>query len=598
MKRIFNYILAALFLAAAMSLNTSCQKENPIPDKPVQQEPPGKEEPGKTETEPLLAVSLPERTDTLVYPAEAIVLPFTVTENSETQFYFKSESSNSAKVAVSVNQDKKSGTVTITPDSDRGNADLVFSNGKKETTVSVRYETYYLDLESAPEDFGDGTPCERTVLFRTNLPEGSVTVNSSVDWIEAVVTGVGEVTLYVAGNGENAPRDGAVYICAPQDKLKKLVVGARQDYVLVEREDMVSFKDKAFQEYMLSVADKDGDHFVSFEEALEVKEVDIENRGVKDISGLEYFKNVWKFNGRGNDIEDATILKELPRLYWMDLKGNKNLKTFDLTGCSIYFEHRDFEMTEDLHYFMTRQQTQKYPDFTDPWYTKSKHIVDSRESTDYSRQGELTLIKEHTLGKGYPMVYVVWGAIDVDVNDGSYERLVRDAMELQFEYGEEIKPYKEYFDIYMLIHIRPNRNEYRLGHETTNQETREAMEWVEKRQTAIYDETYNRLVPDSDGICEMYMQFLGLNTSSRSYDAYGTSIRSWKLSMPGSDKGIYSVFNINRRTGDEEESSYGPGVNSSLLETLEINAWIKANEHFNKGEFFDIFVLGTKSYNP
>ena len=50
MKRIINYILAALFLAAAMSLNTSCQKENPIPDKPVQQEPPGKEEPGKTET--------------------------------------------------------------------------------------------------------------------------------------------------------------------------------------------------------------------------------------------------------------------------------------------------------------------------------------------------------------------------------------------------------------------------------------------------------------------------------------------------------------------------------------------------------------------
>lgn len=36
MKRIFNYILAALFLAAAMSLNTSCQKEQqPEPDKPT-----------------------------------------------------------------------------------------------------------------------------------------------------------------------------------------------------------------------------------------------------------------------------------------------------------------------------------------------------------------------------------------------------------------------------------------------------------------------------------------------------------------------------------------------------------------------------------
>ena len=442
---------------------------------------------------------------------------------------------------------------------------------------------------------------ERQVRLNTNLPIEKIKITPDTDWLETSEPFVNDngdtcITVRSARNETNTFREGTATIRDTESRLTPAKFTARQDFVMVQRNDVVSFIDRTFMEYMISIADKDGDRFISFDEALGVKEIDIEGKGVKDLTGLEYFKNVWKFNGKDNDIEDATVLKELPRLYWMDLKGNKNLKTFDLTGCSVYFEHRDFEMTEDLHYYMTRQQIQKYDDLTDPWCTKSKHVIDPRESTDFSRQGELTLIKEHTVGDGYPVVYVVWGAIDVDVQDGTYERLVRDAMELQFELSEEIRPYKDYFDVYMLIHIRPNRNEYRLGVEITAQEKHEAMNWVLEKQVAIYDETYDKLVPDSKGICEMYMQFLGLNTSSTFYNACAHTVASWGTMFPGSNKGVYSVFNVNGRTGDENEDSYCPGNKNSLTETMSFSALGATGGHYGQGEFFEVFMLHTISY--
>lgn len=497
MKRIINYILAALFLAAAMSLNTSCQKDDDV------------------------------------------------------------------------------------------------------------YVARYLYLDSAPENFGDGSACELTVLFRTNFPEGSITVTSSADWIKASITGTGKVTLTVARNESNTPRDAQITISAPENHVSPLVISGQQDYFLIDKEGMVPFRDKLFKNAVVVFADTDGDNEVSFEEALDVKEMNIVGKGIKDLAGLEYFKNVWKFDAQNNNIEDATVLKELPLLYWVDLKGNMNLKTFDLTGCSVYFEHRDFEMTEDLHYFMTRQQIQKYEDLTDRRCTKSKHVIDPRESTDYSRQGELTLIKEHTVGDGYPLVFMVWGAIDVDVNDGTYERLVKDAMDLELELNPVVSKYKDYFDVYMLIHIRPNRNEYRLGYETTDQETKEAMAWVKEKQTAIYDETYDRLVPEGSGICKMLMQILCLNTASRTWTSYNTSVKSWNTMFPGSDKGIYNIWNINRWTGDEGEESYSLANKNSLKEmavfvmqdgyyqgTPDVPGW-----PYGAGEYFDVFMLGTKHYD-
>ena len=590
MKRYINYILAVFTFITAMSLITSCEKE---------QQPVTPDNPAQVVSVNDFDIAVTTTVHETIYMGDSFEIPFEITKGDRDCFNTNIDFMGGS---INIAYNGKKGTITVKTSASSGKGSVIFQNKANAIKVDISYQVFYLNImDNSITLSGEGE--ERQVRLNTNLPVEKIKITSDTDWLETSEPFVNDngdtcITVRSARNETNTFREGTATIRDTESRLTPAKFTARQDFVMVQRNDVVSFIDRTFMEYMISIADKDGDRFISFDEALGVKEIDIEGKGVKDLTGLEYFKNVKKFNGKDNQIEDATVLKELSHLYWVDLKGNKNLKTFDLTGCSVYFEHRDFEVTEDLQYYMFRQQIQKYDDFTDQLYTHGKHIVDPRESTDYSRQGELTLIKGHTAGNGYPLVYVVWGAIDVDVQDGTYERLVRDAMELQFELDEEIRPYKEYFDVYMLIHIRPNRNEYRLGHETTSQETREAMEWVRQRQAAIYDDTYDRLVPDSKDICEMYMQFLGLNTASRSLNTYATTIYSWDLSMPGSDKGIYSVFNINGKTGDETKESYYPGIKTSLHETMGLSAWIKAGKHFGKGEFFDIFVLGTKSYNP
>ena len=84
----------------------------------------------------------------------------------------------------------------------------------------------------------------------------------------------------------------------------------------------------------------------------------------------------------------ATVLKELHQLYWLDLKGNKNLKTFDVTGCTQYFEHCEFEVTKDLVYYTFRQQV-GVTNYSDPGCQHSKHIIDNRQTTDWSNQDEI-----------------------------------------------------------------------------------------------------------------------------------------------------------------------------------------------------------------
>ena len=80
------------------------------------------------------------------------------------------------------------------------------------------------------------------------------------------------------------------------------------------------------------MADKDGDDDISSEEAEAVEIINIKAKGVKDLTGLDWFKNTWKLDAGDNDIEDAMIVSELHYLHWLNLKGNKNLKCFDVRG--------------------------------------------------------------------------------------------------------------------------------------------------------------------------------------------------------------------------------------------------------------------------
>lgn len=232
-------------------------------------------------------------------------------------------------------------------------------------------------------------------------------------------------------------------------------------------ENLVDFKCEALKAALVERFDSDYDGEISTDEALAVEEIDICDKGVTDLTGIGAFKKAWKLDARDNDIVDATDVKGMRQLYWLDLKGNHNLRTFDITGCTIYFEHLDFEVTENLKYYLLKNQVQKEP-LTIPHTSREvakyfHRVTDTRQTTDWSRHNELTLIREHTKGEGIPVVMYSFSMLDEDVNDGSLFRMLTDLMELAF-FDEENCPenysIREYVDFYIYSHLRPHRNEY------------------------------------------------------------------------------------------------------------------------------------------
>ncbi len=258
---------------------------------------------------------------------------------------------------------------------------------------------------------------------------------------------------------------------------------------LPKPDNLVEFKDKVLQEVLVNRFDGNYDGEISYEEALLVEEIDIRGCGVTNLTGIGSFKNAWKLDARDNDIENGTEIARLPRLYWLDLSGNPNLDTIDISGCSMYFEHFMFDLYKEATsgdkiqtrttFTATYNQiySTSYPDYRtfedDPEYDNKRRknmikweldsrlrpITDDRRSTDFSRHYELVKIKEHTKGSGnLALVFSGMGFLDTDIKDGTYERAIRDLIyhtsrHYQFSYADNW----ECFDVYYLVYVSPAR---------------------------------------------------------------------------------------------------------------------------------------------
>ena len=272
-------------------------------------------------------------------------------------------------------------------------------------------------------------------------------------------------------------------------------------------ENLVDFKCEALKAALVERFDTDYDGEISTDEALAVEEIDIRNCGITDLTGIGAFKKAWKLDARDNDIVDGTDIKGMRQLYWLDLKGNKNLATFDITGCTIYFEWFDFEVTENLKYYLLKNQVQKeeltvLKEAQDRAARIHKHIADTRETNDWTGHNEITLVKKHTTGEGIPFVVTGMGFIDADVQDGSMTRLLKDAVELMYDAAEE-KSFVEQFDFYICTYIRPKRNEWPVW--MVSQEVGEvyiANWWVVFHEHFAY--LREKLLPGKDNIPMLY----------------------------------------------------------------------------------------------
>jgi len=222
----------------------------------------------------------------------------------------------------------------------------------------------------------------------------------------------------------------------------------------------VRFADGGFYRACLAEADADGDSLVSLDEASSVRELEIRHKGVRDLAGLEAFSNLEVFDAEGNEIVNADVFRELHHLRWFDLKGNPDLESFDLTGCTIYFDRCLFDTSEKLHYrTLLRQLNVTYE--CDPYSSCAEHIVDTRVSTDWSHHKNLVKIQEHTVGDGKKAVVLSGlGWLDVDIADGSFRRAMDDLLDYIYDINPCVKGHKDELDIYMMEYVSESRERF------------------------------------------------------------------------------------------------------------------------------------------
>lgn len=109
--------------------------------------------------------------------------------------------------------------------------------------------------------------------------------------------------------------------------------------------ETISFVDPAFEKIAVTICDLDGDGKVSRAEALNLETLDITNKGITDLTGIEWFTNLRVLNCSENsslkalDVSNNTALEELNcsscKITNLDVSKNVALKILNCYGCNL-----------------------------------------------------------------------------------------------------------------------------------------------------------------------------------------------------------------------------------------------------------------------
>jgi hypothetical protein len=297
---------------------------------------------------------------------------------------------------------------------------------------------YTLALGDIPSNF-DGGETTVTVVMTTNVPVADL-VTETPDWIMATVK-EGALTVVISANRTVDEREGEVALKDTRNRVKAVSFHVTQDWLLINGEGMVQFRDKAFKKAILAVADNDKDLDISMEEAKTIREVNAVGKGIVDIAGIECFSSIERIDLRDNDIRRVWL--DDPAVYsnlrYIDLTGNMTLANeINLSGC--YAGKSIYLAVDNL---LSHTIKTKEPSFY--------------ESTDFTYNG-LHEIKGHTKGNGIPLVFITTAYVDLDYKNGA----VRELVEYQAEQLFSVEPFssmEDYFDISYLAFVAPNDQE-------------------------------------------------------------------------------------------------------------------------------------------
>lgn len=400
------------------------------------------------------------------YPNESASIQFNVTKCGRGTISFVVQGEKGFTPVVTYDKSKRSGRIDISFNKEQGTTEravIVVTDGKNKRTYSIEATTYHFTV-IAPSSItlggnvGDSKPFN--VSLDTDAPESQLAIKTEGSFFS--LSQDNKTVVVVNANATDSKCKGRIILYDGSGHFdnERNVIVTQDVRPMSGGDNCVKFESWNLKNAILGVADTDGDEEISFEEALAVRELVLAGKEISDLTGLEAFKNVWKLDLRDNLIEDATCLKQLPLLYWLDLKGNKKLRTFDVTNCTQYFEHCEFELTNDLSYYTFRQQV-GIINASDPDCLRSHHVIDTRTSSDFSRHGRLTSVQKHTKQSGAvpSIVFSGLGYLDIDYQDGSWKRLMDDISDA-FWNASPIAEYREYFDVYYIEWVDENRNRY------------------------------------------------------------------------------------------------------------------------------------------
>ena len=470
MKTLMNPLLAVfVLLVTVMTACSSCSKESTEPSTH------GTDQPADP-TVPQLVIDGGGML--YAYPKESTSFSFKLNGKDADKATVLGSAVYGCQVTnVKYNPTNGEGTVTVKMNVDlqetkTAQFTLTTSAGTKSIKGTYTIHAYYMSVK-LNEDivFTGEKDLEYSIsdIFDTNITDFTPVFSTDVDWLS-----ISDKTIKTTKeNNSGEDRNAVININDAGGHFDGVEVNVKQNTLPpIPKAGCVEFAEWSFKKACLEVADTDNDGEVSLDEAKAVKELNISNKGIKNLKGLEAFENIWKIDAQNNDIEDATVLKELHQLYWLDLQGNKHLKTFDLTGCTIYFEHCKYEITDELKYYVLAKQYgvsggREYSVSSDPYCKYSKHIIDQRQSTDYSVQDKAIKLHKHTKTwtingeeQKYALAFMGMGYLDVDIQDNSFARLINNALNIIKRDCPEFTSKWEYFDIYRFEHFNKNRYMY------------------------------------------------------------------------------------------------------------------------------------------
>ena len=545
MKRFACFLTGLTLCSAVCILTTSCQEEEEIV--------------------PYLEFSVPEISELYMFKDQSFEFSFDVTGVYIEPLLVSASASGGIK-GFNISGENANSHITVTGtlsgDSESFSVEVRSGNSvRNRCTVNIiAYLASLTGFTEGNEFSGDGRYETFDFAIQTNLPEdrwGDLVIETNADWLALDREGL-SCTAILSENRTHYPRSCSIILSEQNGEMTPIEYSIRQDwYTTLEpsRPDVVRFAEKAFKAAMLDIADLDDDGEVSFSEAETIREVDITGKGISDLTGLEAFSNVRKLDAQNNDIRNADILKNLHYLYWLDLKGNPKLESFDITGCSVFFEHFEYAKTRNLKFTLTNNQVIEVGQQN---WQYCRRVYDPSESSCYDSDKRLVLIKRHTKGSGH-LAYVIsgFGFLDKDIEDGTFERLAKSYWEQANENDRQHKDYreywddnKEYYDVYYYTRIEKTRTEYK------------SFAAYFELAAELYSDVYNLIFNDSDypdnhqyynGVIHLKM----LSICKISYETSGHGANRGMQYFPlWSDYpkkrpvvwGIYSVLSLNGQT--------------------------------------------------